>query len=101
MANGNDDEIEMKDLLGHSQDKEMSAAEEGAQHNKKRVRSSRSEKRSSVVPKISRCHLLVIFISLFGTIVFGMEVFIYLTRSGTSLEPEKKKLPVRLFGLTL
>lgn len=79
--------IEMKDLLGHQnkKDNEMSSAEKGIPSMEESSQHSRGSSR------ISRCHFFVILISLFSTIFFGMEIFLYVQKTDSVLEPEKKE----------
>ncbi len=87
-----EDEIEMKDLLGHTDDKAMSSAEEGTRRKKKKrvaTNSSKMAKKSAPPTETSRCILFIIFVSLFGTVFFGVEIFLSL--KGTDDAPESVK----------
>ena len=86
-----ENDIEMKDLLGHPRDKDMSSAEEGIHSMEYTANSEDSSQRSMGRSRISRCHLFVIFISLFSTIFFGINIYLYVQKSDSILEPEKKE----------
>eukprot|EP00533_Pseudo-nitzschia_delicatissima_P004225 CAMPEP_0116085568 /NCGR_PEP_ID=MMETSP0327-20121206/4393_1 /TAXON_ID=44447 /ORGANISM="Pseudo-nitzschia delicatissima, Strain B596" /LENGTH=460 /DNA_ID=CAMNT_0003576565 /DNA_START=97 /DNA_END=1479 /DNA_ORIENTATION=+ len=87
-----DDEIEMKDLLGHEDDKVMSSAEEGTRQRKKKKKKKQTSWKNVIPPsRMSRCLLFVILVSLFGTVFFGIEVFMYLTGNNDASESVEKE----------
>ena len=84
-------EIEMNDLLGHTEDI-MSSAEMGAQHKETRSHYAKSKPRSSCLVRINCYYMLVILVFLLGATAFVFDK-IYISREGTStrVEPDKKQ----------
>lgn len=86
-----ENDIEMKDLLGHPRDKEMSSAEKGIHSMGYTASSETSSQQSKGHSRSSRCYLFVIFISLCSTIFFGINIYLYVQKTDSILEPEKKE----------
>jgi len=95
MANENEtNELEMNDLLGHTEDV-MSSVEKGAQHKEARRYTAISGGKPLTSPKKANgCQILAIFVLLLGTIFFAIDL-LYMSREGTTnmFEQDKKQSP--------
>ena len=67
-----DNEIEMNDLLGHTEDI-LSSTEKGAQHDGKADHSNKPAHRLTSRMRMNRYHILVILVVLIGTVAFVVD----------------------------
>lgn len=95
MANENEtNELEMNNLLGHTEDV-MSSVEKGAQHKEARRYTAISGGKPLTSPKKANgCQILAIFVLLLGIIFFAIDL-LYMSREGTTnmFEQDKKQSP--------